>query len=167
MKITVLLATGREGRMSERVSSFITQVLTEHDYETQFVDIRSFESPRTVAKWAPDEISENWKQVIEDTDLLIIVSPEYNFMFPGELKILLDRLTTEYKNKPVILAGVSAGNFGGARAVEFLKLYVTSLGFSFKSALYYPTVEQEFSEEGSTTNPKHKERLLEAIQNLK
>lgn len=166
MKITVVLGTGREGRNSERVSEFINQTLVENGYETQYVDIRNFESPRTIAKWAPDEISESWREIVDQTDLMIVVSPEYNHSFPGELKILFDRIIDEYKDKPVIIAGTSAGDFGGARAVEFLIHYLCYIGFNYESALYFPHIDQEFTEEGTTENPKHAERLLKAVESV-
>lgn len=55
-------------------------------------------------------------------DGLVIVSPEYNHGYPGEMKLMLDQLYKEYNRKPVGICGVSSGALGGARMVEQLRL---------------------------------------------
>jgi NAD(P)H-dependent FMN reductase len=55
-------------------------------------------------------------------DGFIIVSPEYNHSYPGELKMLLDMLFSQYAHKPVGICGVSSGAWGGTRMVEQLRL---------------------------------------------
>jgi NAD(P)H-dependent FMN reductase len=47
---------------------------------------------------------------------------EYNHSYPGELKMLLDMLFSQYAHKPVGICGVSSGAWGGTRMVEQLRL---------------------------------------------
>jgi NAD(P)H-dependent FMN reductase len=51
-------------------------------------------------------------------DGLVLVTPEYNRALPGLLKHVLDTCLKEYVHKAVGLVGVSAGSFGGVRAIE-------------------------------------------------
>src|SRR5438105_11016993 len=61
-------------------------------------------------------------------DGLIIVAPEYNHSYPGMLKHVLDTNLKEYIHKAVGVCGVSAGGFGGARAIEALLPVLRELG---------------------------------------
>ncbi len=159
MKTLVVLGTGREGRMSERVFKFALNQLKSMGDEVETVDVRDYESSRTVAKWAPDDVSKKWAEKVEWADRLLLVSPEYNYSYPGELKILFDRLVDEYKDKPLYVVSVSAGGFAGVRLVEMLRLYLTSVGFRWMGAMNVGHVGDEFDEDGSTENEKHAERF--------
>ena len=55
------------------------------------------------------------------SDGFIIVSPEYNHGYPGELKMLLNMLFSQYAHKPVGICRVSSGAWGGTRMVEQLR----------------------------------------------
>lgn len=160
MKTLVVLGTGREGRESEKVFDFVVSQLSG---EVDTVDVRDYESGRTVAKWAPDSVSEKWAEKVESADRIVLISPEYNYSYPGELKILFDRLVEQYKDKPLYVVSVSAGGFAGVRVVEQLRLYLTSLGFRWMGAMNVGNVADEFQDGGKTENPKHTERLKKLL----
>jgi NAD(P)H-dependent FMN reductase len=65
---------------------------------------------------------------MERADGIVIVSPEYNHSFPGLLKHVLDSCLKEYIHKAAGVVGVSAGVFGGARAIEHLQPVLRELG---------------------------------------
>ena len=65
---------------------------------------------------------------MNEADALIFVVPEYNHSFPGLLKHALDMNLKEYIHKAVGICGVSAGPFGGARAIEALLPVMRELG---------------------------------------
>ncbi|WP_030170502.1 NADPH-dependent FMN reductase [Spirillospora albida] len=59
-------------------------------------------------------------EVLAAADAFVVVTPEYNHSFPGDLKKLIDAHFTEWQAKPV--AFVSHGGVsGGLRAVEHLR----------------------------------------------
>lgn len=156
MKTLVVLGTGREGRKSERVAKFVGKNLVG---DIELVDVREYASDVTVAKWSPDDVSKKWSEKVKWADRIVLISPEYNFSYPGELKILFDRLVDEYKDKPIYIVSVSIGGFAGVRVVEQLRLYLTGLGFLWKGSMNVGNVENEFKETGETENEKHLERL--------
>lgn len=156
MKTLVVLGTGREGRKSELAAKF---VMNNIDGEAELIDVRDYASSMTVAKWAPDSVSEKWAGKVESADRIVVVCPEYNYSYPGELKILFDRLVDEYKDKPVYVVSVSAGGFAGVRVVEQLRSYFGVLGLKWSGVMNIGNVGDEFEEDGSTENPKHLERL--------
>jgi len=53
---------------------------------------------------------------------VIIVTPEYNSGYPASLKNAMDLLYAEWRRKPVALATVSNGQFGGAQVTTSLYL---------------------------------------------
>jgi NAD(P)H-dependent FMN reductase len=67
-------------------------------------------------------------ELIDQSDGLVIVAPEYNHGYPGSLKRALDSHYTEYVHKPVGVVGVSAGPLGGARMIENLLPVLRAIG---------------------------------------
>jgi chromate reductase, NAD(P)H dehydrogenase (quinone) len=68
----------------------------------------------------PDEIR-RFRQAIDDSDGLVIATPEYNHGIPGVLKNALDWASRPYGkscllDKPVLVISISPGFVGGARA---------------------------------------------------
>jgi NAD(P)H-dependent FMN reductase len=87
-----------------------------------------------------------FSQATKQADAFIIVSPEYNHSFPGTLKMLLDTELANYKYKPVLIVGVSSGQWGGVRVIEHLLPVTRRLGMiATISDLQIPYVEKEFS----------------------
>src|SRR5881398_3775432 len=69
-----------------------------------------------------------FSDLVTRADGLILVVPEYNHGYPGLLKHLLDTNLKEYIHKAVGICGVSAGGFGGARAIQNLLPVMLELG---------------------------------------
>ena len=122
MNVIIILATGRKGRQSEKVADFVFE---KTDFKSEIIDVRDWVKPVT-EKYPEDQ--EELRQKFEQADGFIIVSPEYNSSYPGELKILLDTFLKEYEGKPVGIVGVSAGSFGGIRMIEKLRPVLINLG---------------------------------------
>jgi len=67
----------------------------------------------------PIASAQEWSKLISSLDGLIIVSPQYNLSFSGDLKNCLDHLYHEWKDLPVVIA--TYGGRGGGRAGIHLK----------------------------------------------
>jgi NAD(P)H-dependent FMN reductase len=86
---------------------------------------------------------------ISSADGIIIVTPEYNGGYPASLKNVIDLLTDEWRLKPVAIATVSDGPFGGTQAVTSLQFTLWKMGaLTVGSRFPVANVSQEFSEEG-------------------
>ncbi len=161
MNIPIILATGREGRKSKRVADF---TLRKADFETEIIDVRDWAKP--VTKRYPEDQKE-LKKKIEEADGFIIVSPEYNSGYPGELKILLDTFLDEYKGKPVGIIGVSAGSFGGVRMIEKLRPVLVNLGMKpIRSFVTFKNIGTVFNEKGELLQKEYEDYLTEFINKL-
>lgn len=165
--IPVILGTTRQGRQSEYVAKFIVeQVRQRQGVETELIDIR------TIAIALDDEgeplKDPQFSAAMERADGLIIVVPEYNHGYPGSLKHLLDTCLKEYIHKAVGLCGVSAGPFGGTRAIQNLLPVMRELGLiNIFYDLNFGNVQSLFDETGSlidkATYIRRMERFMEEL----
>lgn len=148
MLIPVILGTARNGRQSEKVAKFVASEVKKAGIDTEIIDVRDFRVAATDNTGALPQAS-SLSRKIAPADAFIIVSPEYNHGYPGELKMMLDLLYDEWARKPVGFCGVSAGGLGGARAVEQLRQVVVELHMvNIREALFFPVVQNLFDEKG-------------------
>jgi NAD(P)H-dependent FMN reductase len=135
-------------------------------YKTELVDVRDFRIPATNNKGEIKE-SKKLKSIVEKADGLIIVSPEYNHSYPGELKMMLDMLYSEYKNKSVGVCGVSRGSFSGARMMGKLKDFCLCVGMiPIQASLYFGNVETLFEESGKIKDEVYNGRAERFLKEL-
>lgn len=117
--IPIILGTVRKGRMSEPIAHFIhEQVQKRAGIKTELIDISMLSIPLDDA--GPDAKIPGFSDTMAQADGLILVTPEYNHGIPGLLKHVLDLNYKEYLHKSVGICSVSAGPFGGIRAIEAL-----------------------------------------------
>jgi len=149
--ILFLLGTAREGRMSERVARFVVDCAKERgDIEPVLVDVADFSQTKTNGN---GDAKEAWNALLQKADGLVIISPEYNHGYPGELKLFLDNAYEAYAGKPVAICGVSDGPVGGARMAEQLKLVLSAFQMMvINAAVYFANVHEHFDDTGSVNN---------------
>ena len=96
----------------------VEEVAKRESVETELIDIRTLPFPTTDAGEAIKD--PKFSETVARADALVLVVPEYNHGYPGLLKHVLDTNLKEYIHKAVGICGVSAGGFGGARAIQNL-----------------------------------------------
>lgn len=167
-KIALILGTAREGRQSIKAFQYLHDLLSKRDdVEVVKVDVRDFNLNKTVAPWIESDESKDFKAIAKDCDAFILVVPEYNHSFPGELKLLLDQAMEEYKDKPVIVAGVSASGFGGVRVVESLIPLFSTIGMRYiSSPLYFSEVEKTFELSKEELDDKYQDKVNKSVDEL-
>ena len=163
MYIPVILGTAREGRQSEKVVKFVLGEVSKAGIETELLDVREYRIPATDSSGS-SAIAKKLESKINIADGLIIVSPEYNHGYPGELKMMLDLLYKQYFNKPLGICGVSIGILGGARMVEQLRLVAIELHMvNIRESLYFPMVQNLFDEKGGLKEPGSYDKRIKAF----
>jgi len=147
--IPIILGTARAGRQSEKAAKFMLDETVKAGLKTEIIDVRDFLIGATDNTQKLPQ-ARKLSRKIAKADGFIVVSPEYNHGFPGELKTMLDMLYDEYAQKPVGLCGVSAGRLGGARAVEQLRLVSVELHMvPIREAVYFPMIQDLFDDRGN------------------
>jgi NAD(P)H-dependent FMN reductase len=127
LSIPVILGTTRKGRMSAHAARFMVQQINKRqDVSTELIDLSELPMP---IDDAGEEIKDGaFSSKMALADALVIVTPEYNHSFPGLLKHVLDSCLKEYIHKAAGIVGVSAGPFGGVRAIQDFLPVIRELG---------------------------------------
>ena len=147
--VPVILGTPRRGRMSERAAQLMWARVGERPgVETALVDVARLPIPVDDAgEGAKDP---GFAELVNRADALVIVAPEYNHGYPGLLKHVLDTNLKEYIHKAAGIVGVSAGIFGGARAIQNLIPVLRELGLvTIFWDVNFTTVGSRFDEDGN------------------
>lgn len=148
MYVPVILGTGREGRQSEKVAAFVLSEAKARGFESEILDVRGY-AIKATDNSGKSEAAKKLSEKIKKSAAIIIVSPEYNHGYPGELKLMLDLCYTEYAGKPLGICGVSAGPLGGVRMIEQLRLVAVELRMPLlREALHFSSVQDQFDDSG-------------------
>ncbi len=158
--VPIILGTARAGRRSEIVAQAVLDFAKNLEIETELLDVKDFRQAYTQEKIPAMEI---WKEKAERADGFIVVTPEYNHGYPGELKMFLDHIYRECNRKPIGFVGVSTGPLGGARGIEQLRL--VSIEFQMVPArisVYVGNILQHLNEQNELDNLEelHKKFVL-------
>lgn len=133
LNIPVLLGTVREGRQSEHLARFVHgRLLARGAIESAFIDPRDhdFGNLRVRAvdiEQAPTPEVRAFIEQMHAADGFVIVTPEYNYSFPGALKNMLDVTFKPWNRKPFGLIACG-GISGGMRCIDALRQVVSGLG---------------------------------------
>jgi len=167
MYIPIILGTARDGRRSEKAAQFIFEEVKKSGLQTEILDVRDFVKAGVTDDTETSAEAKKFGEKIEAADGLIIVSPEYNHGYPGELKIMLDTIEDQYSRKPVGICGVSSGGFGGVRMVNQLQQVLIDLGLvPIKTTLYFREVKKLFNEVGEIQDQSYYERVSKFLNEL-
>lgn len=150
--IAVLCGTAREGRESLKAAKFVAELgRKQPGVDIVFVDPAELQLPND-----GDQIHDpKYTEITVKADAFFIVTPEYNHGYPGSLKRMLDSEYENYFRKPVMVAGVSDGQWGGTRVCEAIQPVLHTLGMvRTKLELYFPKVQELFDEQGQL-KPEH------------
>ncbi len=166
MNIPIILGTARQGRQSEKAAKFMLGEVVKFGLASEIIDVRDFRieaTDRTEEQAPAKELAEK----ISQADALIIVSPEYNHGYPGELKMMLDMLYEEYASKPVGICGVSIGGLGGARMVEQLRQVCVEFHMvPIREAIYFSNIQSLFDEKGEIKDSSYHDRVKVFLSEL-
>lgn len=158
MYLPVILGTARKGRESENVARFMLQEAIMEGFESEIIDVRDYRIDAT-DNTQKTQVALRLSEKIEKADGFILVVPEYNHGYPGELKMMLDLLYQQYARKPAGICGVSSGGLGGCRVVEQIRLI--SIEFRMvpiREALYFSTVQDLFDDGGHIMDESYHDR---------
>src|SRR3954465_930470 len=164
--IPLILGTPRQGRESEHAANFVFEhTKNRAGVETELIDVRTL--PMKLDDAGEEMKDPKFSATINRCDGLIIVTPEYNHSFPGLLKHALDMNLQEYIHKAVGICGVSAGSFGGARAIESLLPVMRELGLvTIFEDVNFGTVGKLFDDSGNLLDQKFVGRVDKFLNEL-
>jgi NAD(P)H-dependent FMN reductase len=148
-RIAIIIGSTRPGRNGESVARWVLEHAEKREgVEYELVDLAEWNLPHldepmpaAMGQYANDH-TKAWAAKIAEFDGYLFVTPEYNHSTSGALKNAIDFVGSEWYNKA---AGfVSYGVFGGARAVEHLRLVLSQLQVATVSAFVGLSLQHDF-----------------------
>ncbi len=113
------------------------------------------------------------KMLIETSDGVLFVTPEYNRSISGVLKNAIDWATrpsrsNSFKGKPAGIVGASDGRLGTASAQTHLRSILVYLGMVVmgQPEIYLIRAQDVFDENGTVSDTLERERLIKYIDAL-
>jgi len=168
-QIAILSASVRNGRHSHRVAVFFQEFIREKGLATtDLLDLHAYHFPvfeeRLKYLQAPDAQVLDFAQRIRQADGVIIVTPEYNGGYPASLKNAIDLLYEEWRRKPVGIATVSDGSFGGTQVITSLQFTLWKMkAWTISAHFPVPKVADAFDENGHPTDKEATEKRAHAF----
>lgn len=153
--IAILSASVRTGRESDRVTKFFERFIKENKFaNTDVIDLKAYNfrvfEERLSHMPEPDAQVLEFAERIKKADAVLIVTPEYNGGYPASLKNVIDLLYAEWQKKPIAIATVSNGAFGGSQVITSLVFSLWKIRAWVVPAMFpVPNVEKSYSEEGN------------------
>lgn len=169
MNIIILSASVRTGRKSNRVATyFYNYINTNHLSEVEILDLDEYKFPifeeRLRNLINPDARIIEFGDKINKADGVLIVTPEYNGGYPASLKNAIDLLYAEWRRKPIALATVSSGPFGGAQVTTSLLFSLWKIGALMVPSMFpVPSVQDNYDDQGNAINKEATDKRAKAF----
>ncbi len=157
-KVEIISASVRNGRLSDRVAFFFRSYLeTELNAEVRIQDLAELNFPlfeeRLAMQKEPGAKAQAFAKAIEEANLVVIVTPEYNGSFPASLKNCIDLLYPQWYHKPTAIVTVSDGDFGGSQVIVSLSFILWKMkAWLIPAQFPVPNVHDSFDEAGNPIN---------------
>lgn len=165
MHVLVILASVREGRVSERVATFVLQRLARLDGVTAtLADLAAIDLPIMKERLGridppPPGLAE-LGAAIAGADALVVVTPEYNHGYPGVLKNTLDYYLREFRRKPVAIVTVSGGGHGGVNCWAQLVTVLVYMGaIVLPQTVAVSRAQDAFAPDGAAIDTAYERRV--------
>jgi NAD(P)H-dependent FMN reductase len=170
-KIAIIIGSTRPGRHGEAVARWVQEHAAQREgVQYELVDLKDWELPHLdepmpagMGQYA-GEHTKAWAAKIAEFDGYLFVTPEYNHSTSGVLKNAIDYVGAEWYNKA---AGfVSYGVFGGARAVEHLRLVLSTLQVATVTAQVGLSLAHDFENWSLKATPQQTAALTPLFDQL-
>ncbi|GEO04595.1 putative reductase [Adhaeribacter aerolatus] len=162
--LAVISASVRTNNNSRRVALFFQTYIREHKLGTvELLDLQEYNFPvfeeRLKYQQNPTQQVLDFTGKIQQADGILMVTPEYNGGYPASLKNVVDLLYEEWRRKPIAIATVSDGSFGGTQVITSLQFILWKIRAWVVPAMFpVPKVQESFDPEGNPTDKAGTER---------
>jgi chromate reductase len=169
--ITIVSGTNRPLSRTFQIAEFYASLLATKHIESQIIDLvklpENFPSLVFNRQNQTAEVAAI-QQIIDYSDKLVFIVPEYNGSFPGALKTFIDllRYPDSLKGKKAVLVGLSSGIQGGILALSHLTDIFHYMGMQVLPQKVRLAHVHRFLENGKITEPLYLQLLDEQMNAL-
>ncbi|SIS54040.1 NADPH-dependent FMN reductase [Paracoccus saliphilus] len=160
-RIVVILGSIREGRINDRIATWVVGQLKAHGFAPEILD--PIDPEILPVQTGDKQAVQRLRQRMAGADGFVIVTPEYNHAAPGPLKTLIDAVNAEWRARPVGLVSYG-GISGGLRATESLRIVLAELhSVTLRDTVSFASPWRRFDEAGRITDPEAAEAAEAAM----
>lgn len=161
LRIALVVASVRPERFGATVAEWAADRIGAHDgVDLQIVDLIDLDLPPSLDGSGDTQVL---RRAVERADAFVVVTPEYNHGYPGQLKTAIDTLVAEWSAKPVAFVSYGGGA-GGARSVEQLRQVFAELdAVTVREAVTLVRVWDLFDDDGRPRGVPGPERAMRAM----
>lgn len=157
--LAIISASVRTGNNTKRIALFFQNYIQAHQLgTTDLLDLQAFNFPIFEERLSflenPSALVLNFAERIRQADGILICTPEYNGGYPASLKNVIDLLYDEWYRKPIAIATVSDGVFGGTQVITSLLFTLWKIRAWVVPARFpVPNAQDNFDESGRPFYP--------------
>ncbi len=170
IRITGVCGSLSANGATRKALALALQGAAEYDVETELLELRDlnliFYGSVPPEKYPPDVLK--LRQVLRDSQGIILATPEYHGSMTGALKNMLDLMSIDdFETKIVGLVGVAGGNIGAINSLNTLKTICRNLHcWVLPQEVSIANSSQAFNDDGFAKDPALEERLLNVGRQL-
>lgn len=174
MKLFAFAASHRKESINRKLARLAADLAEAHGADVMFAEYGDFDSPIYDDELfdgltIPDPVN-RFIEKLNDTQGIILASPEYNWSFPGSLKNLIDWVSVKkpnpFQGKCILLLSASPSLRGGAEGLVQLRTPLSALGAYVHPKMFYLAKANELISGGSIVDERVKGDLKVLVQNF-
>jgi NAD(P)H-dependent FMN reductase len=172
IKILAISGSLRKDSYNRSVLQIAKKLAKEFGAEVKELDLKELNLPlfdEDIEKNGFPEPAKTLKNAIEENDVLMISSPEYNHSISGALKNAIDwgtRGGNSFRGKYAIIFGASTSNYGTIRAQFHLREILSAVGVFVlpQPEVFIRNVDKILDESGKLNDSKIMDQLKQLIK---
>lgn len=181
IKMLAFSGSTREGSFNKQLIQEAASIAGKMGINATVIDLKNYQTPFYDAdlemRYKMPENAKALRNLMKQSEVILIASPEYNASVSAVLKNALDWASRSedgsssreaFKGKTFVLMSASPGRGGGARGLIHLKAIIEDVGGTiFPKQFVVPNAYTAFDEQGHLRDPKLQMELQHIIQGLK
>jgi len=163
--ITIVVGTNRRNSLSKTIALYYQDILSRHQAESQILDLSGlppdFTATALYENFGKNELFNEYRTRMEQSEKFVFIIPEYNGSFPGVLKAFIDgmKYPDGLSGKKAAMVGLSSGIQGGALALSHLNDIFSYLGLNVLALRVKLAQIKTYMKEGKIDNLLYNELL--------
>ncbi len=165
MKITIVSSSTRLNRISHRIALALKIEIEKTTHDVHIIDLKDLALPTFEERYGhvsdPEGKLEKTFKLLDSSDGLIFLTPEYNGAISSGLKNFIDVFAKKpFEGKPIGVATGSTGALGGIRAAYQLQQTILSIfGYPIPQMLTVGHMDKVIDENGKVMEDTFQVRL--------
>lgn len=176
--VLVFAGSLRAGSWNKMLAKEVVNIVEESGSSCTYIDLKDYPMPiydgDLEQKEKLPENAKKLKALMQSSDVIVIVSPEYNASIPAALKNTIDWMSRTqegggskeaFDGKVFAIMSTSPGKMGGRRGLVHLRAILTTLGGNvIEQTVSVPSAMNAFDENGNLVDTDAKEKVKEEIK---